>query len=422
MNAGLPQEPGTYASSLALDPIHQNTVYVGIFGDRVFKSSNGGSTWLPAYSGDDTNSYVTVTVSANGSTVLLGDSNRVLTSIDGGASWKTSNAGVFGGSYAVVVDSRGEVYCGAAALVFVTSGRRETWSELQIPDLTTPAVTSIAIDPQNPDILYAGVTGYGIYKSVDAGSTWTWVDQVFGGYALAIAVDPQDSMNVYAAYDLLGHGVNPSNTDWVSRSTDGGQTWTLPDGTAFGIDCLAIDPGRSWRLYAGGNDVYRSTDFGVHWTALQTGILGARISGVVLDPHDSSTIYAALKSANEPQFGVLKSEDDGGHWLLENRGLPKDVSLSSLAIDPGHPNILYAGSFDQGVFRSVDAGVTWDRMNSGLSNPTIYALAMDPSGARLFAGTAAGVFEISPVSIMAVPPSSFPALVSGRDASRPLER
>jgi hypothetical protein len=349
------------------------------------------------------------------------------TAFAGRGQWTTTGPAGDAQVASVAVDFRGGVVAGTGSGLFRLKADRE-WTNLGITGVSAPSVGNIAIDPSNPDVLYAfvsgeyaGTDGDGIYKSSDAGASWTLAYSTAGGRTYAIAVDPVNSQIVYAANEFLGHGVNPTSTTWVSRSLDGGTTWSLPNSNSVGAHCLAIDPTFRSTVYAGGLGVFRSPDSGEHWTALQTGLADGYVFAVAVDPHDSSKVYAALGAFTTPQFGVLKSSDGGEHWELESQGLPEDA-LSSLVIDPIHPNVLYAGSFDQGVFRSVDSGITWGPMNSGLSNPTIYSLAMDPTGSRLFAGTAAGVYEISPASIAVVPPLPLPVSISGRDALRPLER
>ncbi len=421
MNTGISETPGVYVGSLALDPLNPATIYIGLYGDQVFKSEDGGSHWSRVYSGDG---LAFATVATGESEVFLGDATHLAKSTDGGAHWVTSDTGLFDSDIAcVAVDANDTLYAGASASSLTKSSRPDrTWTQLEIPGLTEPTVRTIAIDPSNSAVLYAGVDGYGIYKSVDSGERWTQAEELFGGYTLAIAIDPLDSQNIYAATEVPPLGLDFDGASWVSRSSDGGMTWTsFGPANSIVADSLAIDSDNPSTLFAGGQipgGMFRSTDSGDSWVALNTGLTGGGyLSSVVIDPHDSLTIYAALGFFTAPEFGILKSEDGGDHWVLRKQGLP-DGPVTALAIDPVHSKVLYAGSYDQGVFRSDDAGETWRPINSGLLNPRVNALAFDSSGSRLFAGTAAGVYEMSPLSITTLPPPNV-APISGRPGFRP---
>src|SRR5207249_1608636 len=122
-------------------------------------------------------------------------------------------------------------------------GRGATWSYLTIPgfNVFSNAISALAVDPQNPAVLYAGVANLGTLKSTDGGATWTAVLPVS---ASALAIDPQTPATVYAGA-----------TDTVYRSSDGGSTWSAvdltpaPDQATGSATPLAIDPGTPTTLY-----------------------------------------------------------------------------------------------------------------------------------------------------------------------------
>ena len=100
--------------------------------------------------------------------------------------------------------------------------------------------------------------------------------------------------------------------------------------------------------------------------------------------------------------GVFKSTDGGGSWTAINTGLT-NTEVQALAIDPSAPGTLYAGTYAGGVFKSTDAGVSWTEMNAGLATPNVTALAIDPTlPTKLYAGTDVGVYDIGGVHDMAM--------------------
>jgi hypothetical protein len=111
---------------------------------------------------------------------------------------------------------------------------------------------------------------------------------------------------------------------------------------------------------------------------------GGNIQTFLFDPQVPSTIYAS-------GWGIFKSLDHGISWTRINSGLPQG-HISSLAINPQNPGVIYAGHFGQGVFKSADAGITWSAV--GLSRSYVLRLAIDPQHTEtLYAGTAAGAFK-----------------------------
>src|SRR5438445_605362 len=109
------------------------------------------------------------------------------------------------------------------------------------------------------------------------------------------------------------------------------------------------------------------------------------VSALAIDPFNTQTIYVS-------DAGIAKSTDGGESWNALIRQ-PGTSGVSSVVVDPVHPNVIYAGTYGDGVFRSADGGATWNPLNDGLTNLNISVLAIDASGNFLHAGTPAGVFD-----------------------------
>ncbi len=285
-------------------------------------------------------------------------------------------------------------------------------------------VNAIAVDPLTPRTVYAGTEGAGVFKSIDAGGTWTPANNGLPGLLIyAVAVDPQASTTLYATVSRSG----------VFKSVDGGDTWTdasagIPPSIRSSVFCLAIDPQTPTTLYAGTNDggvfktidgagtwshspgvspltvaslaidpqvpdtIYAGTDLNL-WksmdggdTWIRTGFDRASVFSLAIDPITSSTIYARIRSFSpQPGLnGVYKSTDGGATWTFI---VPNGRAL---AIDPETPNTIYASAFDSGVFRSTDGGASWTELNDGLTNLSVASLAIDPAAGTLYAGTEGG--------------------------------
>src|SRR5262245_27702441 len=171
-----------------------------------------------------------------------------------------------------------------------------------------------------------------------------------GGYVECVALDPQNPATVYAGVYTSG----------VWKSADRGATWAPTGAGPDAVYAIAIDPTDPSRLYASGyNSVSRSDDAGATWTRIEVAPTGSReVYALAIDPQNPSTVYAGAASFAGPQMGgVLKSEDGGTTWSQANAGLT-DIEVYALAMDPQTASTLYAGT-EGGLFKSIDGAATW---------------------------------------------------------------
>ena len=232
--------------------------------------------------------------------------------------------------------------------VWKTTDFGRTWIPI-FDDQPTGSIGALAVAPSNPDIIYVGSgeglrrpdlsTGDGIYKSTDGGQTWKHWGLRDGLQIGAILVDPQEPNRVFVA--VLGHPYGPNAERGVFRSLDGGLNWQkvlYKDENTGAID-LAFDPGNPQTIYA---DMWASRR--PPWT---TG-----------------------GSYNGPGSGLYKSTDSGTTWRQLTRGLPtwsEGLGRIGIGIAPGDPHRIYALVDSPklgGLYRSDDAGESWERVNT----------------------------------------------------------
>jgi photosystem II stability/assembly factor-like uncharacterized protein len=222
-----------------------------------------------------------------------------------------------------------------------------TWNPI-FDDQPTGSVGALALAPSNPDVIYVGSgeglrrpdlsVGNGIYKSTDGGRTWQHLGLRDAQQIGAILVDPRDPNRVFVA--ALGHPYGPNDERGVFRSTDGGLNWEkvlYKDANTGAID-LEFDPTNPQKIYA------------VLWASRRP-------------PWTTGGAY------NAPGSGLYKSVDGGSTWSQLTDGLPSGVDLGriGLAIAPTDPKRMYAwvqSSKAGGIYRSDDAGESWQRVNS----------------------------------------------------------
>ncbi len=249
-------------------------------------------------------------------------------------------------------------------------------------------VTAVAgVDGQR-DVYYLGATGGGVWKTTDGGSTWFPVaDSILGAGSIgAIAVAPSDPNVVYVGGGESPLRGNVSPGDGMYRSTDAGRTWSRIGLTDAGqIAAIRVHPGNPDLVYAavlghafGPNaqrGVYRSADGGRTWQQLLTRGDSAGAIDVAMDPSNPRILYAAFWQAVRRPWemvsggagsGLFKSTDGGDTWteLTRRPGMPRGVvGKIGVAVSHVDPDRIWAivEAEDGGVFRSDDAGATWTR-------------------------------------------------------------
>ncbi|MDE3053864.1 MAG: glycosyl hydrolase [Gemmatimonadota bacterium] len=272
--------------------------------------------------------------------------------------------------------------------VWKTVDAGQTWeSSWNGPDVGT--IGALAVAPSDPNVIYAGTgepdprtdiaTGDGVYRSTDAGRTWTDVGLRDAHQIGRIVVDPRDPdvLLVAAEGDLF----KPSAERGVYRSADGGKSWTrtLYVNDSTGAVDLAMDPTNPrilfavmwqvrrtpWSLVDGGagSGLYRSADGGVTWTRLSGNGLPSGIWGrtSVSVGADGRHVYALI---NAHAGGLYRSDDGGGRWTLVNDDQnirQRPWYYFQVRADPQDPNTVYLLNFF--LYRSVDGGATISRLD-----------------------------------------------------------
>ncbi|MEL7374922.1 MAG: glycosyl hydrolase, partial [Pseudomonadota bacterium] len=265
-------------------------------------------------------------------------------------------------------------------------------------------IADIAIQPQNASTWYVAVGSGGVWKTENRGTTWTPIFDNEDSYSVgAVAIDPNnpDVIWVGTGENVSGRHVGYGSGVYVSR--DGGKNWEntgLEDSERIGM--IRIDPRDSntvfvaaqGPLWSGGGDrgLYKTTDGGENWTNVLGDGLGnddtdddyTGVSEVHLDPRDPDVMYAVswqrLRSVaalldGGPGTGIHKSFDGGETWRELTQGLPKEtMGKTGVAVSPVDPDIVYAtielANRTGGFWRSLDGGETWEKRNDYLSSGT----------------------------------------------------
>jgi photosystem II stability/assembly factor-like uncharacterized protein len=286
------------------------------------------------------------------------------------------------------------------------------------------SIGALAVAPSNPQIIYAGTgesdirsdlsSGSGVYKSNDSGATWHAVGLSNTRQISQIVVDPQDPNTVYVA--ALGHAYGPSPERGVYKSTDGGATWqhVLDKGPDVGIAALAIAYGKPkilfatawnahrppWSTYAPlegpGNGLYRSTDAGETWTAINGHGLPAAHwgrSGVAVSA-DGRRVYLTIDTSGgtsgetaglpaSKTSGLYRSDDGGNTWTLVNadpRLTTRSWYFNSITVDPEDADTVYIPNV--ALFRTTDGGKTISIVRGAPGGDDYHQVWVDPKNSN----------------------------------------
>ncbi len=367
---------------------NQKRIFAGTAVHGVFFSDDDGANWQELAESQQQDApprapvpegRAVLSFASGGGSIFVGTTDGVIRSGDLGLSWAPSdsldNEGI--GTPKIhdlaINPADGTVY--AATEDGLYAANDGAWKRLGAGTLDLP-VLAVTFAPSDGRMLYAGTFHKGVYVSKDAGATWSAAQGDLGGRAsvAGLAVDPRNPQNVFARVSF----------ERIYKSPDGGESWHtvwtgMSDETE--VETIAIDPGNPLIMYAGGNDeVFYSDDGGETWKP--RGLEGVATFVVWIDPRNSSRLLAGATD------GLYRSEDDGSTWL--RAGLVQ-MTVTALARDA--KGKLYAGTKYNGLFVSGDDGKTFARFRSGLDEASVISLVVDDVHGIIYAATTLGMYR-----------------------------
>jgi photosystem II stability/assembly factor-like uncharacterized protein len=305
--------------------------------------------------------------------------------------------------------------------VWKTTDFGNTWFPI-FDDQPTGSVGALAVSESDPNVIYVGSgeglqrpdlsTGDGVYKSTDAGKSWTHLALRDAQQIAAIVIDPQDSNRLFVA--AVGHPYGPNPERGVFRSTDGGQTFqkVLYKDENIGAADLAIDPSNShimyavlwaarvapWEIRSGesfikeGSGLFKSTDGGDTWHPLTAGLPGPGDGigrmGIAVSASQPNRLYLTVEA--QKNAGIYRSDDTGESWALVNsdrRIGGRGPGAAGIAVAPDNSETIYVAntsswkSTDGGKtfvgFKGAPGGDDYQRWWISKENPQIVALTAD---------------------------------------------
>lgn len=292
--------------------------------------------------------------------------------------------------------------------VWKTNDYGRTWKPI-FDDQPTGSVGDVAVAPSNPNVVYVasgeGIqrpdlsVGDGVYKSTDAGKTWTNMGLRDGQQLGGLAIDPQNENRVFVA--VLGHPYGANTERGVFRTIDGGKSWerVLYIDENTGATQVTVDPKNSSIVYADlwaarqgpwengawqgpGSGLHKSTDGGTSWKKLTKGLptfeQGLGRIGFCIAPSDPNRLYATVDS---PQLGGIYRSDDGGEsWYRtasDSRLWSRGSDFAEVKVHPQNPDVVFSGNVV--MWKSTDGGKTWTGVKGAPGGDDYHRIWINPT-------------------------------------------
>jgi photosystem II stability/assembly factor-like uncharacterized protein len=288
--------------------------------------------------------------------------------------------------------------------VWKTEDAGVTWTNISDGFFRAGSVGAVSVAESNPNIVYVGMgegclrgnisSGDGVYKSTDAGKTWTHVGLADTGQIGRMRIDPTNADVVYVA--AIGHPYGPNAERGLFRTKDGGKTWQkilfVDDKT--GAADIALDPSNPQILYATtwqvlrtpwnitstgpGGGLYKSTDGGETWTKLTGGLPAGNLGkiGVTVSPANPQRVWATVEA--DQKGGVYRSDDGGKTWQLLNGDFnmtARQYYYGHIFADPADANTVYTFCAKY-FYKSTDGGTKYTEIQTPHSD--YHDLWIDP--------------------------------------------
>jgi len=264
------------------------------------------------------------------------------------------------------------------------------------PAFMSGRIADVAIHPNNENTWYVAVGSGGVWKTVNAGTTWTPVFDEEASYSIGcVTVDPINPHIVWVGTGENVGGRHMGYGDGIYKSEDGGNSWTnMGLKTSEHISEIIIHPENSDVIFVasqgplwtkgGERGFYKSTDGGKSWKRTLGNNEWTGVTDIAIDPRNPDLMYAATWDRHRtvaaymsggPGTGLYRSNDSGETWTELTAGLPKsNMGKIGLAVSPINPDVIYAAiELDRrsgGVYKSTDRGATWKKQSDAVAGAT----------------------------------------------------
>src|SRR5438270_4009962 len=390
---------GGNVRSLAIDPKNPDRIFLGTSAGNLYLSTDKGATWSrfahPGNSAEMVLDHIVIDptdprniFAAAWNAQLPNSDGDLYRSHDAGKTWEIV-ADLHGKSLRALSMAASDpkiLVVGALDGIYRSrNGGRDFERISPANHAEIKNVESVAIDPVNPDVIYAG-TWHLPWKTEDGGKTWHNIKKgvIDDSDVFSIVIDPSQPANLFI-----------SACSGIYRSESAGEMFRKIQGIPYSARrtrMLQMDPTDHNVVYAGTTEgLWKTTDAGATWKRM-TGS-NIVINDVLIDPRRPARVLLATDRS-----GVLASDDGGATFTASNRGFTHRQA-AALLVDRNDSSVIYAGLLSDkefgGVFVSRDAGQSWKQMSDGLDGRDVFVLRQANDNS-VMAGTDHGIFQLKP--------------------------
>ncbi len=414
-------QDGLFFFSVVFDPINPENVYAGTTFSYFYKSTDGGDTWVMKMDVSYDRVKTIIVLNQHPQIVYFASNRGVYKSVDAGETFDRFFGGVGILTFAIHPNNPLIMYVSTSLLLYKSKDGGMNWEVVENwANKIDRGPNVVIFDFQNPDIIYAGTRGSGLFKTIDNGENWeASYKGIHANDITGIAQSTQYSNVFYAsAYlggvfksidngaswvslgkvmndsELTGIGVHPNNPNivlagdrmgYLSKSEDGGLTWTNVFNVPLqgGKFTFLFVPDNPDIIYAGNaQDIIKSVDGGDTWMWVrELSFWGKFINDIAINPLDTNTVYFVSR------YSLTKTEDGGETW--KDLVTTHTYSYRAVALYEANPEILFLAG-NNGISKSVDGGESysnWSDFNTGLPTLNITTLYLDSENGLIYAGT-----------------------------------
>jgi photosystem II stability/assembly factor-like uncharacterized protein len=380
--------------SIIVDPTTPNVIYAAAAAGGVWKSTNGGDSWMPMM--DDANGIAMGTLAfdpSSPSTIYAGTGEQVtganiflgaglLRSTNAGTTWEVVGLTSVGSCSRIMIPPSQPSTIYVAGMnehggLWKSTDRGLTWKRIAGLD-----IYDASLHPTNHSTIIMAMRDVGIIRSIDGGATWEPTSGLTGRIGrISVQHAPSNGSIVYALCELDDRAT-------IAASRDGGATWRVvyrdstgcffagtcqtKDSQGFYDNVIAVCPTSPDTVIAGGIDLLRTTDGGATWSNVTQGYADGNGNNhphvdqhaICFDPHDPSHVWAGNDG------GIMESRDAGATWLPRNNGLAV-TQFYAVDIDATSRTRVVGGTQDNGTLVTQDA-VAWDTVMNGDAMTTLH--------------------------------------------------
>jgi photosystem II stability/assembly factor-like uncharacterized protein len=357
--------------SIFISPHDRHTIFITTHANGVMKSTDGGQSWQEINNGLVTRSMKIVRCNPDANIFYLGTYyHGIYRSTDNGDTWGKISYNIASTScldYAINPQDPTEQFVCAVRALYKTSDYGQHWDYVDVlqPDYNrTPC--GVIYDRHNPDNIFVSIpqsyiSAPVVLRSTDSGANWEALNNGLADFGscheMRIGYYGTDTR----IFVLAGYG--------LYYSDDYGDNWHLcEDLPSYPYYALEMSPADNQYLYVSVQEpdrMYRSADAGLSWSRLNIPGDGIQVNEIYCHPLDASIVLICKFNG-----GLFKSTDAGDSWENITDGIPYDINfiwLSGIAINPLNSNNWFINSHHFGVFQSPDAGESWESLNDGLN-------------------------------------------------------